>query len=138
MRLLLEYEADVSITDRDGWSALHFAAQNGHTELISILLQGNAQMDAQTKYGRTPLHCACASRNLSTVEALLSRGANINIKDAHGKTAMDSCKDPKVLQIIRIFAQDQNFTAHSQSMDSIAWYLPENKLMSMQSIDVSI
>lgn len=72
MRLLLEYEADVSITDRDGWSALHFVAQNGHTELISILLQGNVQMDAQTKYGRTPLHCACASRNLSTVEALFT------------------------------------------------------------------
>ena len=136
VRLLLEYEADVAITDRDGWSALHFAAQNGRTELISILLEGNAQIDAQTKFGRTPLHCACASRNLTTVEALLSRGASITIKDAHGKTAMQACKDPKVLQIIRIFAQDQTID-FSQSMDTIAWYLPENKLMSMQSVSVS-
>ena len=136
MRLLLEYEANAAMADRDGWSALHFAAQNGHTELIPILLEGNAQIDAQTKYGRTPLHCACASKKITAVEALLSRGANITIKDAHGKTAMDTCKDTKVMQILSIFVQD-NSPNFSQSMDHIPWHLPENKLMSMQSINVS-
>ena len=137
VRLLLDYEANAAMADRDGWSALHFAAQNGHTELIPILLEGNAQIDAQTKYGRTPLHCACASKKITTVEALLSRGANIMIKDAHGKTAMDTCKDAKVMQILSIFAQD-NSPNISQSMDHIPWHLPENKLMSMQSINVSV
>ncbi len=135
VRVLLENQAAVSLQDRDGWSALHLATQNGFTEITNMLLDHHAQIDAQTKYGRTPLHCACASHNLATVETLLSRGASINIADSHGNNAIQSCRDPRVLQIMKIFAQDHK-KALSASMDSIQWNNPENQLMSMQTLEV--
>ncbi len=38
---------------------------------------------------------------------------------------------------MKIFAQNEDKPEFSQAMESIAWFLPENKLMSMQSISVS-
>jgi ankyrin repeat protein len=37
-------------------STLHLAADNGHTRLVSILLESGAEIDAETEENWTPLH----------------------------------------------------------------------------------
>jgi ankyrin repeat protein len=52
-RLLIEAGADVNATQRHGYTPLHAAAENGDIELIDLLLDRGARIDARTDDGRT-------------------------------------------------------------------------------------
>ena len=53
-----------------GWSALHYAATNGHVQMMRLLLDNNAYLDAEAPNGNTPLMMAAQaghSPKISTV-----------------------------------------------------------------------
>ncbi|HKG57592.1 MAG TPA: ankyrin repeat domain-containing protein [Candidatus Limnocylindrales bacterium] len=52
-RMLIEAGADVSSVMADGFTPLHAAAQNGDIELIDLLLDRGARLDARTGDGQT-------------------------------------------------------------------------------------
>ena len=57
--LLLAAGAEVDAQDQDGWTALCYACENSHAEVVSELLQRGARVDIATSDGWTPLHMAC-------------------------------------------------------------------------------
>ncbi|CAI8051566.1 Ankyrin-2 [Geodia barretti] len=61
VRLLLEKRADVSICDKNGCSPVYGASQNGHTDVVDLLVQAGADIHlATTEYGSVPLGIAAA------------------------------------------------------------------------------
>lgn len=58
VRRLLELKADVRATDNEGWTALHWAAHEGHFEVCSFLLQSGADPSAANAAGQTALQTA--------------------------------------------------------------------------------
>ncbi|CAI8051569.1 Protein TANC2 [Geodia barretti] len=89
VRLLLEKRADVSICDKNGCSPVYGASQNGHTDVVDLLVQAGADIHlATTEYGSVPLGIAAAKGHTETVQRLLELGANPNhqnkvITDCH-------------------------------------------------------
>ena len=55
VELLISYGADINATDKNGWTALMFASQNGYVESVKILLQYNADVNIQNKDRMTAL-----------------------------------------------------------------------------------
>ena len=55
-------------------------------EVVEVLLQHQADVNARDKYWRTPFHVAAASNSLGCAAALLARLANINITDRAGRS----------------------------------------------------
>jgi len=45
VRCLIEHGADVNSEDEDNWTALLFAAKEGHDEIVSELLDHGAHVD---------------------------------------------------------------------------------------------
>ena len=83
--LMLAGGADVQARDREGKTALHYAATSGNVEVLELLLSKGAEVDAKdTRYRRTPLHKAAYSADVKTVAALLNKGADITAKDTYG------------------------------------------------------
>jgi len=68
-------------TDWLGASPLHFAAANGHGEVIDVLLRAGVSRDTRTKVERTPLHVAAQEGHLDIVNMLLTHGADVDAKD---------------------------------------------------------
>ncbi|XP_024944185.1 ankyrin repeat domain-containing protein 39 [Cephus cinctus] len=86
---LLRKGVSPDIEDSAGYTALHYAARNGHAIVCRELLNRGANVNAQTRSGRaTALHRA-ASQNLpDIIKLLLSFKADPNLVDADGNTAL--------------------------------------------------
>ncbi len=80
--LLLERKADVNGTSPDGDSALHQACQEGHTEMVELLLKHKPRVDTWGFRQSTPLmRAAASSKNaLQCVQLLLKHGAHVNLQ----------------------------------------------------------
>jgi hypothetical protein len=70
-------------------TALHYAARNGSTRLVELMLDSGANVSARTAfYEWTPLHTASYSGMVDAVSLLLRAGADIHAADPQGWTAM--------------------------------------------------
>jgi uncharacterized protein len=89
--LLLKNGADANIQDRNGFSALHFTAQNFRIEAAEILLKGGAKVNPTDNFGATPLGRATsgsAGRG-ELIKLFLKYGADPSIKNKSGISAID-------------------------------------------------
>ena len=89
VRALIARDADVNKT---GWAPLHYAASAGtpqHTQIIALLLENHAYIDATSPNGTTPLMMAAHYGSLASVQLLLDEGADPTLKNQLGLTATD-------------------------------------------------
>ena len=63
----------VSSEDNDGMTPLHIACQEGHTKVVTSLLDKGADVDHKNVQGCTPLNLAVTNGHKEAVELLLSR-----------------------------------------------------------------
>lgn len=85
-QLLIRKGADVN---KPGWAPLHYAATNGHIDIMNLLLEESAYIDAASPNGTTPLMMASQYGNESSVKLLLEAGADPLLKNAQGLSALD-------------------------------------------------
>ncbi|RLN71128.1 hypothetical protein BBJ28_00000197 [Nothophytophthora sp. Chile5] len=84
---LLALGADVHrVAWSNGFSALEFAAQGGHTELVELCLSKGANPNARTLDGNTSLHLASGIPSADIILRLLQGGANPNLQNRYGQT----------------------------------------------------
>lgn len=57
-RRMLERGANASMRTRYRWTALHWAAANGHVNVVELLLSYNADVNAVSDTGKRPLDMA--------------------------------------------------------------------------------
>ncbi|KAH8656467.1 hypothetical protein BGZ61DRAFT_311573, partial [Ilyonectria robusta] len=67
---------------------LSWAAQNGRTSIIELLLQGRITVTEADKGGRWPLSRASENGHEATVRLLLEKGADVNASDNNGRTPL--------------------------------------------------
>ena len=60
------------------------AAKWGKGNMVGLLLDKGANLEAKTRDGLTPLHCATRSGHENVVDAMLQRGAPISAKTKNG------------------------------------------------------
>ena len=58
VKLLLENGARVDLQDSKGWSALMYACQAGHEQVVELLLDYGADVDLQSMQWESPLSLA--------------------------------------------------------------------------------
>ena len=85
-RKLIDRGADVNKT---GWTPLHYAATNGHLEIMNLLLENYAYIDAESPNGTTPLMMAAQYGSATAVKLLLEAGADASLKNQLGLTAIE-------------------------------------------------
>ena len=83
---LIAADADVN---KPGWTPLHYAASKGHLDIMSLLLENHAYIDAESPNGTTPLMMAAEYGTPEAVKLLLNAGADAIIKNSLGLTALD-------------------------------------------------
>ena len=86
VRKLIARDADVNKT---GWTPLHYTATSAHLEIIELLLENHAYIDAESPNGTTPLMMAAQYGSPAAVKLLLEAGADASLKNQRGLGAID-------------------------------------------------
>ncbi|XP_017173358.1 ankyrin repeat domain-containing protein 29 isoform X3 [Mus musculus] len=103
LKLLLNSgRVDVDCRDSSGTTALFFAAQQGHNDVVRFLFGFGASTECRTKDGGTALLAASQYGHMPVVETLLKHGANIHDQLYDGATALFLAAQGGYLDVIRL------------------------------------
>ncbi|MBU3636335.1 ankyrin repeat domain-containing protein [Polynucleobacter sp. es-MAR-4] len=84
--LVLEKKASVN---KPGWAPIHYAATNGHLQIVEFLMANGAKVNALSPSETTPLMMAIGSGNDQLIKYLLDNGADLSMRNHEGYTAID-------------------------------------------------
>ncbi|MFB2835251.1 ankyrin repeat domain-containing protein [Floridanema evergladense] len=116
---LLEHsdpETILSMGFRFGRSALMYAAESGHPEIVRVLLLSGANPDRQDAVNYTALALAAENRHLNIVQALVAAGANVNQSVTYGKTPLMLACEKGTVEMVE-FLLDRGAQVNAVSQD---------------------
>lgn len=94
VRELLEWGVDVNAQSKCHKTPLHFASYFGRQAIAQVLLDHNANPDAEDGYGETPLHLVSRGKyssqedGVGVARLLLKYGADVNARDGEKRTPL--------------------------------------------------
>ena len=91
MRLLLNKGAQVGARSTNPMQnmALHAAAAGRHADVIKVLIDHGAPVNARQHGGWTPLQAAAQNGDLESARMLISNGADVQARAENNQTALD-------------------------------------------------
>lgn len=110
IRQLLALDASlISAKDSDGSTPLHCATWKGHREVVGLLLEHGADVNAQNNndhWGTTPLHAAAHANQRAIAEMLIASGADIHAKNLNGRTPLEETVFHKATPVANLLKQN--------------------------------
>jgi len=78
-----------AMVNRAGWTPLHYAATGPNTEVVALMLDQGAAIDARAPNGNTPLMMAIRHGTEDSVILLVKRGADKKARNDRDESAAD-------------------------------------------------
>jgi ankyrin repeat protein len=101
VKMLLDAGVDVNAAEpRKGQNALMWAAAEGHSDVVDLLIAKGANVNAATKTGATPLVFATSKNDAKSVARLLSAGADANYAMPDGTKIVSIAVNSKAGEVV--------------------------------------
>ncbi|XP_035706022.1 protein phosphatase 1 regulatory subunit 16A isoform X2 [Folsomia candida] len=100
VRRLLSSGVSPDVCNEDGLTALHQTCIDDSEEMLKLLLDYGANVNAEDSERWTPLHAASTCGNLHLVKHLIAKGANLLAVNAEGNMPYDICDEEATLDYI--------------------------------------
>ncbi|XP_033217235.1 ankyrin-1-like [Belonocnema kinseyi] len=144
-KLLLQNKAKINLITRgtsNSNTPLHYAVCIESLEIIQILLEKDADLNATNKDKRTPLHIAVKHQKEEIVKLLVKKGADVELIDKYGYTSLHLASkngDTKIVQHLIKHGADVScicktytalyFAIECKSLDIVTLLLENNVLI---------
>jgi len=86
--LLIQWRADINITEKELRTPIHYAALHGQHLITKVLLEAGAEFNQVDDKLKTPLHYACEYNHQEVVKVLCDAGADLHVRDHYSKTPL--------------------------------------------------
>ncbi len=114
VKSLMDYGADLNLSDIHGNTALSLASRNGHNLIIKLLAEKEVNLDQVNDRGETALIAASSNGHVAIVEDLLMAGANPRLKTEKGQIALLSAASKGKANVVRKILQHPSFAAEKE------------------------
>lgn len=94
---------------------LHYAVLNGNSELVKLLINHKANVNAKSFYSMTPLHYAAEEGFIDIARLLLENDAEVNITDQFGWVPLSKAHSADMAKLLVSYGAD----IHSRSRGDI-------------------
>ena len=81
-------EVDLNHQQYRNKTALHFAVNKKHADVVQVLIDAGADIETRNDEGRSPLHLASLLGELTTVKMLVKPGADVRATDSERDTCL--------------------------------------------------
>lgn len=88
IKAFLESDTDSGALNSFGDALIHEAVDNNRFDIISLLIEFNADLNIQNRKGLTPFLLACKKGRFDIVKMLHENGADITVTDKEGQNAL--------------------------------------------------
>ncbi len=75
VKLFVDHGANLDVKDGGGWTALHYAADQGYKEIMEYVISKGADINAKAYKGETAMSLAEEKGHTEIVELLRKHGA---------------------------------------------------------------
>lgn len=100
VRLMVSHNVDPNLTNEDGLTALHQCCIDESQEMLSLLLEYGADVNARDSELWTPLHAAATCGHIQLCEILVLHNADLLAVNADGNMPYDICEDEATLDFV--------------------------------------
>jgi len=88
MREWIINSTTITLKDGLGNNMLHYAAEWGLNNAITLIIRSGIPVDTQNATGQTPIFLATKSNSPSTLKIFIDNNADLNIRDSQGNSAL--------------------------------------------------
>jgi len=134
---LLPQHVDLTATDTDGSTALHWAVRRDDLDTANLLLRGGANVKAVNRYGVTPLSLASINGNAPMIAALLKAGADPNTSlPGEESVLMTAARTGKVdaVKVLIAHGADVKFKESQRGQTALMWAAAEGNTAVVQEL----
>jgi len=140
--IILKNEPALVDAFEDDFAPIHCAALMGHAEVIDLLLDNGASIEARGMWSCTPLHIAAWAGQKEAAETLLNRGADIEAKTSVGVTPLFIAVYEGQLPVVELLCERSADVNTSQG-GTLLWAMWEGhleiaKLLVRNGLDVNL
>ena len=101
--------SDVDVNEEVGEyevTALHFAAENGHVDVVIVLLDNGADVNIVDAYNATALHYTAENGHVDVAKTLIQNGADVNAADFEKLTALHHTAEYAHIDVAKVLIQN--------------------------------
>ena len=91
LELISNPKININYTNNQGWTALHFACDEGNLKIVEILINSNINLNYQNIEKKTPLHISSLHGYFDITKLLVENGADLNIEDNDKNLSIHLC-----------------------------------------------
>lgn len=128
VREALDAGVDVTVSEPDGTTLLHWAVHVDHPAIVRLLLDAGADPGVVNRYGVPPLALACTNGNALIAKLLLEAGADANTMLAEGETMLMTAArtgSRGVVDVLLEYGADPNTTETWRGQTALMWAAAE-------------
>ncbi|TRX89494.1 hypothetical protein FHL15_009663 [Xylaria flabelliformis] len=101
-----------------GQTLLLWAIENGHHEIVQLLIEKGADVESEDSYGYTPLHIAAENGHQEIVQLLIEKGANVESANRSRQTPLLKAVQSRHQEIMKLLIEKG---ANVESKDSYGY-----------------
>jgi serine/threonine-protein phosphatase 6 regulatory ankyrin repeat subunit B len=118
-----------------GMSALMFAAWKGNSQIVKLLADSGAAINASSSYGATPLMYGAMSGDDQSIKLLLRKGANADAQEQSGNTALIYAVLKQHIEAVRTLVKEHPEAGYLQNHNGDTALLLASRSGNWQIVD---